>query len=372
MKYALLVVSLMTFAQIGWMQSTEITTTETGETTLAATEQKKKIKNQEITEEDQVRLTFEGISAGDLTMAKKYWFPQMAFRYNKDGENALTLAIQLDNAEIVTWLEDHSIINLKNKAGETPLTLAIKKGNPKIIAIVAQRAKGSLRNELGETPIVLAMQHYDRLDFIQTLIQRGADLNMRSVGITPLSKAVEMNKLPIVAMLLKNGADPNVPNLDGTLPMTIAVETNREAMVGMLLSHSTQPEKDANWKSNLGEPILVNAAKRGQTVVVRTLMSYGAYPNGTDYMDNTALLIAAQQGNATMMQILIENGADVNHVNILGITPVLAAAESGQYEAANYLANQGANLETRSYAGLAPTDFYSFSGNTNTTLTDKP
>jgi len=370
MKYALLIVSFISLAKFGFTQST--TSLDSLTTAQSPEVGKKKIKNPEITEDDRMRLTFEGISAGDIEMAKKYWFPQMAFRYNKDGENALTLAIQLDNVEMVQWLEDNAIINLKNKAGETPLTLAIKKGNPEIINTIVQRAKGSLRNEAGETPVVLAMQYYDAMDFIQVLIQRGADLNMLSSGITPLTKAIEMNKLHIVALLLKNGADPNIRNTDGTIPITVAIENNREAMVGMLLQYSSKPGDDANWKNKLGEPVLVMAARKGQNAVVKTLLSFGAFPNNTDYMDDTALIIASQQGNTGLVQLLVENGADVNHLNILGVTPVLAAVESGQYAAANYLAANGANLETRSYAGLAPRDLYSFSGNTNATSTQKP
>lgn len=371
MKYSQFIMPLFVLGFIFNLSAQEISNEAIPTTDAEITETSSKKKETELSEEHRIRLTFEAIRSGDFDMFEKYWFPAMAYKYDKDGENMLTLAIKSGNAAMVEQVEEYSIINRKNKEGETPLTLAIKSKNPDVLDVVVKRAKAALRNDLGETPIFLALEHYDRMDFLQTLINKGADLNARSNGITPLYKAVELNKIQVVALFVKNGADPSIPNHDGQIPLAIAVTNNAEAIAGMLLYASSQAEQDASWKNHLGEPVILMAAQKGQGNVIRTLLSYGANPNATDYMDNTALTVAARQGNAPMIQFLVESGADLNHQNMLGITPIVAAAESGQYAAANFLADNGADVTARSFSGIAATDFYSFTPSTSTDV-DNP
>jgi ankyrin repeat protein len=316
----------------------------------------------ELEEDHRARLAFEGIRSGDLDMAKKYLFPQMVYDYDQDGENILTLAIRTGNVELVNYVEQHAIINRKNKSGDTPLTLALKEGNKEIVEIVMYRAKASLKNDLGELPISLALLHDYDLRLLQQLINKGANLNARSNGVTPLSLAVELNKLPAVALFLKNGADASYANANGTLPLTVAVLNNRQAIGGLLLNNSPSPTDDANWANELGEPLIVLASAEGNNEMVQTLVFFGANIDATDYMDNTALLVAAKNGDTIVMEFLVQNGATVDAQNMMGITPVMAAAESGQYAAASFLANNGANIDGRSFSGIAATDFYSFSG----------
>ncbi len=360
-----IMLQLSAYAQMENASASAITESEAVEAT-----NKKKGKTTEISQAQRINLVFEGIRSGDVEMFKKHWFPMMAYEFDKDGENMLTLAIKSGNPEMVKLVEEHSIINRKNRAGETPLTLAIKSKNPAIIDIVVERAKAALKNDLGETPLFLALIHYDKIDFIQTLLSKGAEVNDRSNGITPLYKAVELNKVQFVALFIKNGADVSMPNHDGSIPLALAVQENKETIVGILLHGSKNAEKDANWKNHLGEPLLVLAAANGQVNAVRTLIKYGAYPDATDYMDNTALTMAARSGNPAMISYLVENGANLNHQNMLGITPITVAAESGHFAAANYLASRGADVSTRSFAGIAASDFYSFTSYDATT--DKP
>ncbi|MEM6699825.1 MAG: ankyrin repeat domain-containing protein [Bacteroidota bacterium] len=369
MKYSVLCIFLMTLmlpmTNVFAQETTAEPATTVAEMLPEEAPKKKKDKKDELTEEQRAHLAFIGIRTGDLDMAKKYMFPQMVYEYDKDGENILTLAIASDNVAMVDFVEQHSIINRKNKAGETPLTLALKKGNPEILHLIMHRAKASLKNDLGELPIVLALEESYDLKTLQLLINKGAELNARANGITPLSRAVELNKLPAVALFLKNGADPSMTNEDGTIPLALAVQQNQEAIAGLLLNRSDEPSEDANWENTLGEPIIVLAAFEGKTGIVKTLVYFGADVNAMDYMDNTALTMAAKRGNAPVMEFLVENGADIDHENMLGFTPVLIAAESGHYAAANYLANNGANIENRSYSGIAATDFYSFTSSTD-------
>ena len=92
------------------------------------------------------------------------------YRFNANGETALTQAIQNDDVEMTELLVKEAIINLKNEAGETPLTLAIQKQNEDVIRLVMKRAKASLKNDKGDAPLFLALANKD-LYLLQTLIR---------------------------------------------------------------------------------------------------------------------------------------------------------------------------------------------------------
>jgi ankyrin len=71
---------------------------------------------------------------------------------------------------------------------------------------------------------------------------------------------------------------------------------------------------------------LIDAAKRGDTAAVRTLLSQGANPNARYGDGATALHWAAYRGDAEATNLLLRAGADVNAVNDLGITALWIAS----------------------------------------------
>jgi len=358
---------LLTFAVVSFAQtdaekiaSTQETSTETEAS--PETDSNKKNKVIELSEEDQLSRFFGAVAAGDIDAVKNSIDPMFYYRHNKNGETALTQAILNEDIEIVNWLERHgAVINVKNEAGETPLTLAIKQGNPEILDIVVYRSSASLKNKLGESPLCLAIEKYSELEFLDLLIRKGANVNRMSNDITPLALATQSNKIAAVALLIKNGADPAKANENGDTPLAIAIEQGYDAIAGMLVQNSSAPANYANHKNDLGVPMINLAAHHDNDRIVRTLLKYGANPNATDYMDNTALCIAAEQGNEAISQMLVAGGADVNHINMMGVTPITAAAENSHGQLAHMLASNGADPTTRSYEGLAAADYFSFS-----------
>ncbi|MEM9992278.1 MAG: ankyrin repeat domain-containing protein [Bacteroidota bacterium] len=362
------------FFSVNLLLAQENQTVETATTTDEVVDNKNtsRKKTTEINDDILNQQAFEAIKTTDLETLKASFHPHSFYAHNTAGETLLTQAIKDENETLVDFLEPHAVINIKNEAGETPLTLAIKTGNPSIIATVAQRAKASLKNEAGETPLFLALQHYAHLTFLKTLLDKGAKVNRPSNGVMPLYKAVELNKLSVVALFIKSGADPSLANTDGTIPLFLAVQNGQEQIAGMLLYNSKDMVKDANWTSNLGEPILLVATTLEQVGIVKSLLRAGANIDGVDYLDNTAMNIAANLGNAYLLEVLLENGADINHQNMLGVSPILAAVEAGQYATAEFLAAQGADKDMESVAGFAATDYYGFAGNNNTSDTGMP
>jgi len=288
----------------------------------------------EITESERVRLIFAAVENGDTRMTDTLANNSVYYRHNDQGETALTQAILQEDVDMVRLLCRKAVINLKNEAGETPLTLAIKQGHTEIIALVMQRAKAALKNDLDETPLWLAIENGD-LFIAQKLIDKGARVNHLSKGETPVFQALRTRQLDMLALLIKNDADPSRTNIDQEIPLFWAVRDKQYDMARILLNRSQQPYEDANWKNQIGQPLLTRAVEQNQYDMVKLLIEYGAQVNTTDHLDNTPLHTAAKLGYSPLADLLISSGADPASLNMLGETARDIAAHEGHQDVLN-------------------------------------
>lgn len=313
-----------------------------------------KLKN-----EKKIRFLFAAVERGDVFLAENMItdINLPYYKYNIEGETLLTSAIGAGQYEMVKWLSKDAVINLENKDGETPLTLAIKKQNPAITALILERAKANLPNKQDETPLLLAVSYGYGPGFIQKLINKGAQPNRLSNGVTPLSRAVDKENIPLAAMLVKKGADPSLANKDGDIPLYQAVSKDHAVLAGVLLHRSSSPDDDANWQTPVGETLLNIAVSHQNISLVRVLADAGADVNAMDYLENTPMHMAAERGMAEAVNILLTHDAYADLPNIMGTTPIMAAAQNGHTEIAALLAETGANPGQRDYAGIAANDY---------------
>lgn len=356
--------SVFSLLVITSVQAQDETATEVAVTTETATTPAENVLNMpsnwhKLKNEKKISFLFAAVERGDVPLAKTMIedINLPYYKHNIDGETLLTLAIDGGQYEMVKWLSKDAVINLKNEAGETPLTLAIKKQNPAITALILERAKADLPNKQDETPLLLAVSYGYGSDFIQELTNKGANPNRLSNGITPLSRAVDKENIPLAAMLIKKGADPSIANKNGDIPLYQAVRINHAVLAGVLLHRSPSPVDDANWQTPVGETLLNMAVGYQNTALVRVLADAGADVNAVDYMENTPMHIAAERGMADAVTILLDHGAYADLPNIMGTTPIMAAAQNGHTEIAELLAETGANPGQRDYAGIAANDY---------------
>ena len=153
--------------------------------------------------------------------------------------------------------------------------------------------------------------------FIRELVARGADVDARLkkgrragrgrvsvVGATPVFLASDRADLAYMKLLVELGADPLIPNEDGTTPLMVA------AGIG-----STAPEEEAGSEAEC-------------LAAVKYLVSLGADINTVDANGETAMHGAAYKNIPSMAEYLDELGADIriwNTKNALNRTPLLIA-----------------------------------------------
>ncbi len=212
-----------------------------------------------------------------------------------DGSSPLLVAVQNGYYDIALYLMDHGAnINLANSKGWTPLYLAVKNRNEETTAIPGPNTDGVL-------------------DFIKTLLDRGANPNLRikedteihqgmtaawlkEAGATPLLRAALCGDLTVVQLLLAHHADPLIPTFDHTTPLMAASGVGWAD--GMLREYSEDQTlevvklllnlgSDVNAANDHGITALHGAGFKGANKVVQLLVDHGgkldALDKGEDY-----------------------------------------------------------------------------------------
>jgi ankyrin repeat protein len=147
--------------------------------------------------------------------------------------------------------------------------------------------------------------------------------------------------------LIRDGADVNGSQGDGTTPLHWAVYKVDHALVAALLDHGAE----ANVKNKYGSSPLAEAVKLGDLALVRQLLDAGADVESPNGDGQTALMLAARAGALDVAKLLVERGADVNTTETWRSQTALMWAVDGNYpELAQFLIDAGADVNARASA----------------------
>jgi hypothetical protein len=154
------------------------------------------------------------------------------------------------------------------------------------------------KDDYGRTPLMLACSE-GHAEVSRWLVDQGAAINERdddSETALGCACACDGGSLPVVRLLMEEGADPTIADGQGSTPLMNASEGDHLEIVDLLL-------EDPSAASTI---------------------------NHRDSMGNTALSLAVCYGNAEMVKVLLKHGADAKTVNNEGETP-MAIASTGYY-----------------------------------------
>lgn len=160
-----------------------------------------------------------------------------------------------------------------------------------------------------------------------------------------LSEAVKAGDRQAVRVLLKNRADVNAADPDGTTPLQWAAGSDDIETVQLLI-HAGANAKAAN---RYGVTPLSLAATNRNAVMVDALLKAGADPNAALPGGQTILMAAARTGNPDAVKLLLAHGADVNaRETAYGETALMVAVAENHPGAAKALIEHGADINARS------------------------
>ena len=179
---------------------------------------------------------------------------------------------------------------------------------------------------------------------VAELLSKGARVDVRDRGFTPLLIAAGFGHTEVCELLLDQGK----ANIEETEPLgensalNQAASTGNASTVALLLSKGAR----VDTRNKSGDTPLLIAAQFGQTEVCELLLEKGkANIEEAGSIDETALSIAARSGDAKTVALLLSKGARVDTRDKNRDTPFLAAAEEGHTEVCELLLAKGSNLE---------------------------
>ena len=106
----------------------------------------------------------------------------------------------------------------------------------------AEMGQPMLPLEFDYTPLQFAA-NYGLRDLAEALLRRTADPNTRLHGETPLGRAVLMHDEAMVDLLLKHGADPNLPTANDLTPLHRAAIRGHASIARRLLASGADPAR---------------------------------------------------------------------------------------------------------------------------------
>lgn len=205
-----------------------------------------------------------------------------------------------------------------------------------------------------------AVQNGDRPAALALLKQHAEVNTPQADGTTALAWAAREDDLDMADRLIQAGADAKAANRYGVTPLYLACVNGSAPMIEKLLKAGADP----NSTTTEGETALMTVARTGKVDAAKVLLAHGADVNAKEqWRHQTALMWAVAESHPEMAQELIAHGADVNarqeewhwEVQVTkeprekwmplgGQTPLLFAARQGCVECGRVLLKAGADI----------------------------
>jgi len=198
----------------------------------------------------------------------------------------------------------------------------------------------------------MAEQFFDALNTSDVVaVERLLGVDRRLVNMTsaygdyPLHVAAAAGSMPVIQLLLMNGANVNCVESLGASPLFIAsFHGHREVADVLAVACVPRVNRDRSH-------LLHWAAADGLKHYVRILIWKGENVNARNHSGETALHCACLSNRASLARIMIDAGADVSIANAFGNTPLHVASQKGNLEVVQLLLASGANVNTRNTDG---------------------
>ncbi len=296
---------------------------------------------------------------------------------DQDGNTVLLVALKAGEAELAEKLiKAGAQMNIANKAGQTTLHLAASHYDLELIKqLLKQKADPHAVDEDGNNPIHYMCRFLSnaRLDpemvgeVFYTLKKTKINLKLpNSNGDTPLHRAAANNPL-MVQLLLENGADVEALNLKGETPLTLALQAQRINSVIHLLKHGA----DANTQNKGGGTALHLALEKANPELVDLLMKAGANPNLTRKDGTLPLHLAVKAYQARLLlpetysklvTTMLEATRNPSLPDTDGITALMWLAASNRSDLLTKLIAKAANLDSQATDGRTAAMWAAVSG----------
>ncbi len=283
---------------------------------------------------------------------------------DQSGKTALEIASENGNWIIYDLIENHNKEKYGPSVGETLFDSIMSNNFRKFKQILNSNnivSADDFKYDDKEDTLLQMAVRYNRLNFVETLIEMGADVNTKNTsGDTPLRWAAYNQFIPIIKVLLENGADPNLDDRYGMAVVhwfaSARYNTHSDSITNMLVNAGA----DLNKANNLGANALHYAAGHSVVGMVKTLLRFKVDKQKLTNKGESIMHWASARIGNTNRTLSILNLLDrdqINLPNLLGRTPLHLAVTSRNYKAVVWLIERGADIYFEDKEGETPMDY---------------
>jgi len=311
---------------------------------------------------------------------------------NDDGSTPLQWAVyDANTAEVQRLLKAGANVSLANNYGASPMSLAAEDGNAAILKLLLDAgANADSPNPEGQTALMavartgnveaaqLLIKHGAKVDakenwggqtalmwasarrhpaMIELLLANGAKVDARSIdrdyqrhvtaegrpksldsgGFTPLLYAARENCLACVDVLLKHGADINLPDPDGVSPLLVAIMNSNWDLAKQLIEAGADLDQ---WDMYGEAPLYTTIGLRNKIDGGHASIDPLNTTTGTEIFH-----MLLDRGANTNMQLFFRPANQRGSTNVRGTTPLIRASNAGDLEVINLLLEHGADAK---------------------------
>lgn len=229
--------------------------------------------------------------------------------------------------------------------------LQVRDADKEIIELLLENGSDINETWHGFYPLLIALKR-GRFDVAETLIQRGADTNIKDAGENSLIHIVmrDCEDTRAVDFFKKYKFDFNVKNKYGETPLFLMIINNKTAAMKYFIDKGADIQTPVRSNYTMLDAALSHCRETAAIYLVEK----GADFKFKNEYGITPLHRAAQDGMTALMEILISKNAGCDPVSKNGSTPLFFAVARGSLPAVELLIKAGANINARDSSNTTP------------------